>query len=51
MLFIYLAIRGGIVNCSHRMSVANNRYCPNYDETQETRTIMWYVIHMLILIS
>lgn len=44
---MYLAIRGGIVNCSQRMSIANNPYCPNYEEKEEMRTIMWYDVNNL----
>lgn len=46
-IITYLAIRGGIVNCSHRMSIANNPYCPNYEEKEEMRTIMWYDVNNL----
>ncbi|XP_049813159.1 uncharacterized protein LOC126260029 [Schistocerca nitens] len=45
--FIERGIRGGIVHCSHRHAVANNKYMKNYDCSKEDSFIAYFDVNNL----
>lgn len=42
VLFFEKSLRGGLCQCSHRYTKANNKYMPNYDETQQKNIFLTY---------
>ncbi|GBM56822.1 hypothetical protein AVEN_227333-1 [Araneus ventricosus] len=40
-LFVERGIRGGISQCSHRYSIENNSYLPNYDKSRASNYILY----------
>lgn len=42
ILFVEKGIRGGLVNCSHRYAIANNRYMHDFDASLPESYIMYF---------
>ena len=47
VLFVERGIRGGISQCNNRYSRANNPYVTDYNSTEDTTYIMYYVVNNL----
>ena len=42
VLFVERGIRGGLSQASNRFSKANNKFLSDYDESQDSKYIMYY---------